>query len=259
MCRWMAWLGQPLLLEELLFKTQHGIVDQSLHPGWAPSRPTATASAWAGTATATGRASTAASRPRGRTRTCASSPRISSRRCLWRMSGQRSARPCSRPTATRSVTAAGCSSTTATSGDFHELRRDLMMSIDPALFADVHGSTDTEVVFHLALTFGLEHDPIARARADRRLDRGGRPRATGVADAGAGDLRRLGRREPLGRSLRDGRACRARCSRRPTPTRSAGCIPRTSASSGSPDDRLIVSEPFSDLPGLWNEIRPPPR
>jgi hypothetical protein len=25
--------------------------------------------------------------------------------------------------------------------DFHELRRDLMLAIDPALFADVHGST----------------------------------------------------------------------------------------------------------------------
>ena len=31
MCRWMAWLGQPVLIEELLFRTQHGIVDQSLH------------------------------------------------------------------------------------------------------------------------------------------------------------------------------------------------------------------------------------
>ena len=31
MCRWMAWLGQPVLIDELLFKTQHGIVDQSLH------------------------------------------------------------------------------------------------------------------------------------------------------------------------------------------------------------------------------------
>ena len=27
----MAWLGQPVLIEELLFNTQHGIVDQSLH------------------------------------------------------------------------------------------------------------------------------------------------------------------------------------------------------------------------------------
>src|SRR4029077_1978605 len=31
MCRWMAWHGQPVLLEDLLFKTQHGLIDQSLH------------------------------------------------------------------------------------------------------------------------------------------------------------------------------------------------------------------------------------
>src|SRR3954451_1395905 len=31
MCRWMAWMGQSVLIDELLFKTQHGIVDQSLH------------------------------------------------------------------------------------------------------------------------------------------------------------------------------------------------------------------------------------
>src|SRR4051794_6626206 len=31
MCRWMAWFGQPVMIEEVLFKTPHGIVDQSLH------------------------------------------------------------------------------------------------------------------------------------------------------------------------------------------------------------------------------------
>ena len=31
MCRWMAWSGQPLLVEELLFKPTHGLIDQSLH------------------------------------------------------------------------------------------------------------------------------------------------------------------------------------------------------------------------------------
>jgi glutamine amidotransferase len=27
----MAWLGQPVLMDELLFKTRHGLVAQSLH------------------------------------------------------------------------------------------------------------------------------------------------------------------------------------------------------------------------------------
>ena len=31
MCRWMAWSGQPVLIDELLFKTPHGLIDQSLH------------------------------------------------------------------------------------------------------------------------------------------------------------------------------------------------------------------------------------
>ena len=31
MCRWMAWHGQPVLVHELLFDSPHGIVDQSLH------------------------------------------------------------------------------------------------------------------------------------------------------------------------------------------------------------------------------------
>ena len=35
-------------------------------------------------------------------------------------------------------------------GDFHAIRRDLMLAIDPGLFADITGSTDTEVVFRLA-------------------------------------------------------------------------------------------------------------
>jgi hypothetical protein len=30
MCRWMAWHGQPVLLDELLFKTPYAIADQSL-------------------------------------------------------------------------------------------------------------------------------------------------------------------------------------------------------------------------------------
>lgn len=31
MCRWMAWCGQPLTMDELLFRTRHGLVDQSRH------------------------------------------------------------------------------------------------------------------------------------------------------------------------------------------------------------------------------------
>src|SRR5512144_716104 len=44
--------------------------------------------------------------------------------------------------------------------DFHELRRDLMIALTLEDFAAVQGSTDSEVVFHLALTLGLQDDPL---------------------------------------------------------------------------------------------------
>src|SRR3954468_5465062 len=31
MCRWNADIGEPLLLDELPFRTEHGLIDQSLH------------------------------------------------------------------------------------------------------------------------------------------------------------------------------------------------------------------------------------
>jgi predicted glutamine amidotransferase len=66
--------------------------------------------------------------------------------------------------------------------DFHELRRELMLAIDPALFGDLQGSTDTEVVFHLALTFGLERDPVgALDRAVGAIEEAARRR--GIAGA----------------------------------------------------------------------------
>jgi glutamine amidotransferase len=49
---------------------------------------------------------------------------------------------------------------------FGEVRRDLQMAVDPTLFRQIEGSTDSETLFFLALTFGLTEDPpnaVARA------------------------------------------------------------------------------------------------
>lgn len=46
-------------------------------------------------------------------------------------------------------------------GDFARLRRDLVCAIDPELFPFLEGSSDTEVCFFLALTYGLRDDPVA--------------------------------------------------------------------------------------------------
>ncbi|MEK6248818.1 MAG: class II glutamine amidotransferase, partial [Planctomycetales bacterium] len=42
---------------------------------------------------------------------------------------------------------------------FHRLRRRMMFEIDPELFPSILGSTDSELLFYLSLTFGLEDDP----------------------------------------------------------------------------------------------------
>ena len=44
--------------------------------------------------------------------------------------------------------------------DFHEVKRDLVLEIRPDLYPLIEGSTDSEVLFYLALTYGLEQDPV---------------------------------------------------------------------------------------------------
>ena len=130
-----------------------------------------------------------------------------------------------------------------------------MLAIEPSLFADVHGSTDTEVVFHLALTFGLEEDPI------RALER-----TIGFIEATA---RRLGVGDPVQGSfgVSDGEsmwAVRYATNGKPRSLFASAdpdSIRRLHPENPtfqrlSPDDRVIVSEPFSDLPGVWHEIPP---
>ena len=58
---------------------------------------------------------------------------------------------------------------------FHEVKRDLVMAVDPSLYPDIEGSTDSETLFFLALTFGLADDPFAAvARAVGLVEKVGR-------------------------------------------------------------------------------------
>ena len=94
---------------------------------------------------------------------------------------------------------------------FHEMRRELMLEVAPELFPDIQGSTDSEVLFHLALTYGLEQDPVAALERDDRAGRGDGRQARHRA-RGAGEHRRGRRRAAVGVPLRDRCRCRARCS-----------------------------------------------
>jgi predicted glutamine amidotransferase len=136
---------------------------------------------------------------------------------------------------------------------FDAIRRDLMFAIEPGQFSDVQGSTDTEVVFHLALTFGLESDPIAALERTVGLIEATASRH-GVADAVQGSFGVAD-----GTSLWAVRYATAGRPRSLFATVDVDAMRRLHPGNPrlqvlSPDDRMIVSEPFSDLPGAWQEI-----
>jgi predicted glutamine amidotransferase len=253
MCRWMAWLGQPVLIDELLFKTQHGIVDQSLHArmGAEPTNGDGFGLGWYGSGEGPGvYHSVSPAWADANLRELAAhieSPlfMVHVRAAIGSPVQQTNCHPFRRGRwlFVHNGFIAG----------FHSLRRDLMLAIEPGQFADVQGSTDTEVVFHVALTLGLEREPIEalertvgliEAIADRR----------GVADAvqasfGVSDGTSLWavRYATTGRPRSLFASADADTVRRLHPEN-----PRLQRLSH--DDRLIVSEPFSDLPGVWREI-----
>jgi predicted glutamine amidotransferase len=249
----MAWLGQPVLIDELLFKTQHGIVDQSLHArmGAEPTNGDGFGLGWYGSGD--GPAVYRSVFPAW------SDPN------LRELAGHTES-----PLFLAHVRAAIGSPVQETNchpfrrgrwlfvhngyiADFHLLRRDLMLAVDPSLFPDVQGSTDTEVVFHLALTLGLEDDPIeALERTVGVIERLAEER--GVAGAvqatfGVSDGTALWavRYSTDGRPRSLFESADVDSIRRLHPDN-----PRFQRLSA--DDRLIVSEPFSDLPGVWREI-----
>ena len=253
MCRWMAWLGQEVLVEELLFKTQHGIVDQSLHArmGAEPTNGDGFGMGWYGTGTGP---------------------------AVYRSIAPAWADPNLRELAAHveselfftHVRAAIGSPVQETNchpfrhgrwlfvhngfiAEFHLLRRDLMLAVHPDLFAEVQGSTDTEVVFHLALTLGLEDDPIdalektvgfIEGAARRRGVSGAVQASFGVSD---GESLWAVRYATEGRARSLFASADVDAVRRLHPDN-----PRFERLTS--DDRLIVSEPFSDLPGVWSEI-----
>jgi predicted glutamine amidotransferase len=253
MCRWMAWFGQPVPIEELLFKTQHGIVDQSLHArmGAEPTNGDGFGLGWYGTG---------------------DGPAVyHSVAPAWADANLRElAGHVQSPLFLVHVRAAIGSPVQQTNchpfrhgrwlfvhngyvGDFRAIRRDLMLAIDPSLFADLMGSTDTEVVFRLALTYGLEDDPIQALERTvglieaTAIKAGVAPMVQGTFGVSDGVSLWAVRYATEGRARSLYASAEIETLRRLYPDR-----PRIGRL--SPDDRVVASEPFADLPGAWHEI-----
>ncbi|MFG2976002.1 class II glutamine amidotransferase [Streptomyces sp. NPDC048331] len=255
MCRWLAYSGTPLLLETILYKPAHSLIDQSLHSklgvettngdgfgvGWYTEEDTTTPATF---------------RDIG--------PAWNNRNLRELADHVRS------PLFFAHIRASTGTAVQQTNchpfrygrwlfmhngaiADFHRMRRELTLLIDPVLYPDVEGTTDSEVMFHLALTCGLEADP------------------PGAVARMAGVVERVGREHgveyPLQMTLAisDGERLWAfRYSSR-SESRSLFYSSRVDAlrklhpdmeflQEVSDETRLVVSEPLGDLPGAWNKV-----
>ena len=136
---------------------------------------------------------------------------------------------------------------------FAMMKRDLVLTVDESLYPEIKGGTDSEVLFHLALTLGLEDDPPAAvARAVGIVEECGRER--GVKYPFQGTIATSnGERVWAFRYSSEGKS-RSLFFSRDIHTLRELYPDRPILEQLSDDARLIVSEPIGDLPGAWNEV-----
>ena len=253
MCRWLAYSGEPVSLYDLLYSTQNSLIVQSLHSrlgaeetngdgfgvGWygafeTPGVFRSAEPAWNDRNLRDISAHITSGLVFAHIRASTGSP-VQQTNChpfrhgrwLWMHNG-----------AIR---------------EFHTVKRDLVLEIAPELYPEIEGSTDTEVFFHLALTYGLEDDPPAAvARAVGFIESVGRrhgvehPIQMTVATTDGDDVWAFRySSEGDSRSLfysTDVSTLRAQHPDNPV-------LQQLSA-----EARFIVSEPLGDLAGAWNEV-----
>ena len=253
MCRWIAYSGSPVNLEDLLYKPERSLVMQSKDSklgaeaingdgfgiGWYSALPRPglfhstdpawnninlrelSALAWSGRVFAHIRAST------GTAVQQTNCHPFRYDRWLWMHNGL--------------------------INDFAKIKRDMTLDVDPKLFPLIEGSTDSELFFYLALTYGLEKDPPrAVARAVHRIEEIGR--SHGVAHpmqmtvaVTDGETTWAFRYSSEGRSRSLFRSTDISALRALHPTHEL-------LQELSDDARLVVSEPLGDLEGAWQEV-----
>ena len=253
MCRWLAYSGSPILIDELLYAPAHSLIVQSLHSqlGAEETNGDGFGIGWYG---------------------AEATPAVfRSVEPAW---NDRNLREIARHVSSRLVFAHIRASTgspvqltnchpfkhgrwlwmhNGLIRDFHILKRDLVLAVDPSIYPDMEGTTDSEVMFHLALTFGLEEDPPTAVA-----------RVVGLVEA-LGE--RHGVEHPMQMTVAttDGESVWA--FRYSSEGRSRSLFYSTLVEklraqhpeipflqTVSDATRLVVSEPLGDLPGAWNEV-----
>ncbi|MFK0255011.1 class II glutamine amidotransferase [Streptomyces sp. NPDC090445] len=256
MCRWLAYSGSPMLLDTILYRPKHSLIDQSLHArmGVETTNGDGFGIGWYMDGGAIG--TPAIVRDVG--------PAWNNRN-LREIAGHVMS-----PLLFAHIRASTGTAVQQTNchpfrhgrwmwmhngsiADFHRMRRDLCLAVDPTLFLDIEGTTDSETMFFLALTFGLEDDPPgAVARMVGLVERVGREH--GIADP-----------MQMTVAVTDGTAIWAFRYASGGNARSLFYSSKVESLRSlhpevellqevSDETRLVVSEPLGDLPGAWNEV-----
>jgi predicted glutamine amidotransferase len=160
MCRWIAYSGGPVLLEELLFKPEQSLIDQSLSArhGATTTNGDGFGVGWYGEGTAPGLYKSV-------------QPAWSDENLRDLASQIRSPMFMAHVRATTGTAVQRTNCHPFRHGrwlfqhngeirEFPRLKRDLALAVAPELFSEMAGSTDSEVMFFLTLTFGLREDPV---------------------------------------------------------------------------------------------------
>ena len=253
MCRWLAYSGAPVRLEELLFKPKNSLVMQSMHSqlGATTVNGDGFGIGWYD--------------DQGRPGAYRSTEPAWNDRNLRDLSGVTSSRRVFahiRATTGTAVQQSNCHPFrhdnwlwmhNGVIGDFHLVKRDLAVAVDPALFADIEGSTDSELFFYLALTFGLRDDPPAAVA-----------RAVGLIEETG---HRHGVEQPIQMTVATTDGSTTWAFRYSSVHDSRSLFHSTDVSTLrdqypdnpmlhelSDDARLVVSEPLGDLQGAWREV-----
>jgi len=253
MCRWLAYSGSPLLLEELLLKPDHSLIDQSLHSrlGATTTNGDGFGIGWYGAEDTPGV--------------------FHSIEPAWNDHNLRElAEHLTSPLVFAHIRASTGSAIQQTNchpfrygrwlwmhngliREFNSVKRDLAFAVDPSLYPLIEGSTDSELFFYLALSLGLEDDPpSAVERAVGLIEATGQahgvehPIQMTVATTDGDSLWAFRySSEGNSRSLfysTDVDTLRAQYPDHPV-------LHKLSA-----ETRLVVSEPLGDLAGAWNEV-----
>ncbi|HEY5845980.1 MAG TPA: class II glutamine amidotransferase [Microlunatus sp.] len=254
MCRWMAYSGDPISAEELLYKPVHSIIDQSLHSrlGATTTNGDGFGIGWYSEVAAEPACFKAIEPAWNDANLRELAPRITTP-LLFAHIRSATGTPVQRSNCHPFRHANWLWMHNGMIRSFARIKRDLVLAVDPSLYPGIGGSTDSETLFYLALTFGLAEDPLtAIARAIGLVEKVGR--AAGVEHPFQGTL-----------ATSDGESIWA--VRYSSEQHSRSLFYSTDVTTLrhlhpevemlkqlSAEARLVVSEPLGDLPGAWNEV-----